>query len=200
MRGIAVHDFRDMADTMAVDQGDAAREPRPRRVDGGRSVGRRPRFAKGGKRPRPGGTVVVGWLAPRVFIAGVGSPVRILRIVEQAALMMNRQGCPHRSVGQAADGPRHQQRLAGRKDGAADGMVCHRPKGDGQQLVGAQGIVGYRLGGAFPGAAVKTVNQIAQLRRPEQGGQIVSDPTCQRVPSGPVACINCCKECQGGPP
>jgi len=59
---------------------------------GGKFPGHCHRFAKCRERPGPGGAIVIGGLAARVFVAFVARPIRLGRIIDQASVVaVNRQ-------------------------------------------------------------------------------------------------------------
>ena len=111
---------------------------------------------------------MVGGFAPGVLIAGIGPLVGLMGIVENLIAADNFNRMAHHPVRQTTDASRHQQFFTGRQNPAADWRVINGPQGDGQQLVGSQGIIGDSLASRLSGRRMQAVREKPQIIIPEQ--------------------------------
>ena len=118
---------------------------------------------------------MVGNFSLAVFISLVYSLVRMVWVVEQPAMMVDGQRFSHRSISQTADSPGNQQTGAGIKNLAAVILIFDRSQSDSQQLVGAQGIIGYSLFGRTTILAMETIGQKSFFLEPEKSGDGIFD-------------------------
>lgn len=189
-----------MARAVRVDNPGGGGEPRPGRRLAGRAVMGGPGLAEGREHPGPGRPVVVGRLSRGVLVPGIGAAVGTVGIPEPAALVQDLQGGPGGPVGEAADGPGHQEAEARVQHSPADGRVRHRAQGEGEELVGPKGVVRRGLPGGLAGPGMEAVGQISLRLHVEMPGDGVPDPIrkvfpgCRGFPCDP------CQERQGVPP
>ncbi|OPY09579.1 MAG: hypothetical protein A4E68_00425 [Syntrophaceae bacterium PtaB.Bin095] len=142
---------------------------------------------------------MIGRFAARIFVTGVAAPVGAPGIVEKLLLMADFQGQPHGTVGEAADGAGNEQLPAGFQDRAADFRVADRPQGEGQQLIGAQGVVGFGQKRALSRSGVTAVRQITCFGIPEEGLNAGLNFIGQILPA-PFFLMNAGKKFQGRKP
>ena len=149
-----------MAQAAVFDKTRAAGQPGQGRFFAFFSIGQGPCFTERRKQPGPGRTVVIGRFAPGVFVTLIASQVRVPGIVDQFSVMLNFNPMSNRPVGQAADGTRNQQFLAGRQDMLAFLRYFDCAQRDGSQLIGAQGVVGGCIFSRLAGGGMQTIRQV----------------------------------------
>ncbi len=144
---------------------------------------------------------MVSRLSAGVLITPIDTHIWRFGVVDQHAVMINRQLRIDSAVRQAANGPGDDQFLAGKKDPPGHLWVRYRPQCQGKKLVGPQGVIGDGLAGRRTGTGVQAIGQVAQLVTEKQVQDGLTHLPGQTLP--PLArfrCIHTAQVGQGGLP
>ncbi len=84
-----------------------------------------------------------------------------MRIVDDFAVMNDRQGSLDRTIRQASDGSGDQQLFTGRQYRSTGLHISDSAQGQGKQLIGSEGIIRLGLFCRYTGARVQAIGKIS---------------------------------------